>query len=114
MGRTRRPRPPTTTFRLASNLSTVKARLSGECRGSLRDAWGRGRSNLCRHWRLLEQIQQRRAGADWARETITAQAGFRRNVEGVVDGGAEVLHADRAVLDVGADAVGFAPQRASL
>src|SRR5262245_5617407 len=57
---------------------------------------------------LSEQIQKRLASADGAGEAVAAEAGFGRNIEGVIDRGAEVLDADGAVLDVGGDAVGFA------
>src|SRR6516162_6775100 len=57
---------------------------------------------------LSKQIEDRLTRCDRARKTIPAQARFGQHIEGMVDGGAEILDAHRAVLDVGADVVGFA------
>src|SRR5262249_47090833 len=57
---------------------------------------------------LSKQIQKRRPGADRPGETIAAQTHVERDIQSVVNGSAEVLDAHGAVLDIGADTVGFA------
>src|SRR5690349_1274843 len=60
-----------------------------------------------------QQIQDRLPGRDRLGETVLAKAGLQRDAQRLVDRGAKILWPHRLLFHIGADAVGFAVNRAA-